>query len=536
MEVMLLESTPSSKERSLAQARYDAQSEAGLLPWVLAFLLNCLFLGGGSALGAEKPISLIATGNHLGNLGPCGCPTDPKGGLDRLAEWKSVTKAAGLWVDSGQNLFPFEELNPDLAAEWKAKAGVMGRAYRQLGVQFGLPAANDFAAGKEFLKNWYENAGMQAVAANLVAKDDNAFWSKWKEWKHPASAERWAITGVVAVDTDTAEIKKWAEVLESRAALSTVMAEIRSAGIQNVVVLSSMAADVNSKIALIEEPRFIVTSSADISDKPARLHSTWMIQNRREAQSVFHSSGEGTQETVQETFLSEKWSPKSVAAVEVRSWVEQLNRANRVVAVKKTQKTAKQGKGEYVANPYLCKTCHLPQYQFWEKTQHSSAYLALFSKNQHFDAECVGCHSVGFQEKAGFSSIADPLVVKGAAPRKAGEKPVLESVLETVFKEDGNETALDSRTQPERYSKLKARYHSEMDARAANPGWSKVYIGVSCENCHGNRHAHFASAVKKRTGHKITATTCLQCHTAQRDPEFAFKTDLPKVACPRIQP
>lgn|GEM_PF-3055455 len=533
---MLLESTPSSKERGLDPARYDAQSEARFLSWALALVFNCLFLSGVAAWAAEKPTSLIATGNRLGTLGPCGCPIDPKGGLDRLAEWKSASKAAGLWVDSGQNLFPFEELNPDLAAEWKAKADVMAKAYRQLGVQFGMPASNDFAAGKEFLKTWFEDAGMQAVAANLVAKDGKAFWSKWREWKNPSNSERWAITGVVAVDSSTAEINKWVEVLEFQAALSSVMAEIRAAGIQNIVVLSSTASDVNSMIALKEKPQFIVSSSMDISDKPARLQSTWMIQNRRETQSVFQSSGEGSTETVQETFLSEKWAPKSAAAVEVRRAVEQLNRGNRVVAVKKAEKAAKPRKGEYVANPYLCKTCHLPQYQFWEKTQHSSAYLALFSKNQHFDAECVGCHSVGFQEKAGFSSIADPLVVKGAALRKAGEKPVLESVLETVFKEDGNETALDSRTQPERFAKLKARYHSEMDARAANPGWSKVYIGVSCENCHGNRHDHFASAAKKRTGNKITPTTCLQCHTAQRDPEFAFKSDLPKVACPRIKP
>jgi hypothetical protein len=533
---MLLESTPSSKERSLVQARYDAQSEARSLRRAWVLVLNLLFLTSTPVLAADHRASLIATGNRLGTLGPCGCPTDPKGGLDRLAEWESASKSAGLWVDSGQNLFPFEELNPDLAAEWKAKAEVMAKAYRKLGVQFGLPASNDFAAGKEFVQAWYEKAGMQAVAANLVAKDGKPFWVKWKEWNRPASSERWAITGAVAVDTATAEINKFAEVLETQAALSTVMAEIRSAGIENIVVLSNLASDVNSMIALKEKPQFIVSSSIDIADKPAQLHTTWIIKNRRETQSVFHSSHDGRKEQVQETFLTERWAPKSAAALEVSGWVQQLNRANRVVAVKKTQKAARPGKGEYVANPYLCKTCHLPQYQFWEKTQHSSAYLALYSKNQHFDAECVGCHSVGFQEKAGFSSIADPLVVKGAAPRKAGEKPVLESVMETVFKDDGNETALDSRTQPERFKKLKSRYHAEIDARAANPGWSKVYIGVSCENCHGNRHQHFASAVKKRAGHKITATTCLQCHTAQRDPEFAFKTDLPKVACPRITP
>ena len=66
----------------------------------------------------------------------------------------------------------------------------------------------------------------------------------------------------------------------------------------------------------------------------------------------------------------------------------------------------------YVANASQCRSCHEEQYQFWSKTKHAAAYLVLFSKQSHFDWECMGCHSVGFGKPEGFSRIAHPLILE----------------------------------------------------------------------------------------------------------------------------
>ena len=49
---------------------------------------------------------------------------------------------------------------------------------------------------------------------------------------------------------------------------------------------------------------------------------------------------------------------------------------------------------------------------------------------------------------------------------------------------------------------------------------------VQCENCHGlgTEHEAFATAP-----HRIDASTCMQCHNKERDPDFNFATYLPKI-------
>jgi len=49
---------------------------------------------------------------------------------------------------------------------------------------------------------------------------------------------------------------------------------------------------------------------------------------------------------------------------------------------------------------------------------------------------------------------------------------------------------------------------------------------VQCENCHGmgTEHDSFAASAKK-----IDASTCMQCHNKERDPDFNFATHLPRI-------
>ena len=49
---------------------------------------------------------------------------------------------------------------------------------------------------------------------------------------------------------------------------------------------------------------------------------------------------------------------------------------------------------------------------------------------------------------------------------------------------------------------------------------------VQCENCHGMGTEHDAYATAP---HRIDASTCMQCHNKDRDPDFSFETHLPKI-------
>lgn len=528
---MLLESGVRGKER-----RPETRCVFG---WILAISLvftHAAVAEKAAEKTAKKPV-ILSTGNRLGQLGPCGCTLDPKGSLARLVEWSGHLSERGLentvWIDSGNNLFPLEDINPGLEDNWKKTALLLADAYRALKIRAMAPGPKDFAAGLHFLSTWFSKSKIDAVAANLSHPDSKRiFWKPFVEWK--IGSEKWAVTSVLPVRSVT---RDGVAIEEPVPALERVMKQIRAKGIDSIVVLSTLDRAANLRIASELHPKMIVGSSDDLMDAPENVAGTTLWTHRREAQSVLvfdpRESGSATEEG-----LTDRWDPVSVKAISWRNKVSALNTERRNAAVDKTKVVPpkKRVPHPYVANQYLCKNCHKEQYDFWEKTKHASAYLVLFAKNQHFDPECIGCHSAGYGEKAGFTSIADPLLLKGAPPRKGGEKPILETVLEEAFVGENPVQPLDSRIEPARYATLKSRFHAAMDKRAADPGWEKIYAGVQCENCHGNRDEHvYGDKAKTLANRKpVTSATCVKCHNAERDPNFSFQSKIAQVSCPRI--
>lgn len=525
---MVLDSGQSGKKR-------------GGLVWRLLGLNALLSLGVGASLagqGQQAPVRLVATGHRMGTLGPCGCPTVPRGGMDRLIEWATQSRGRGellLWVDSGNNLFPLEQLIPDLATSWRERALLMADGFRELGIRVSALGAKDVGAGTEFLKEWAKRAGLEWVAANLPAHPGGL----WKRWvKVELGGDVWGVTGLAGAVFPGAEGTRW-PLEDTETALGTVFAEMSSHGVRNTLLLSPLDLKENQHLATRFKPTLLVGSSEDMLDAPIGTDAHWLLQERREGQSVFVYS-RGSQP--EEIWMDARWDPKTPSARAYRRRMDALVReqGRRLGSVGPKSSGAKvqkpNPKSAFVANPYVCKKCHEPQYRAWEKTKHASAYLVLYAKGQHLDPECVACHSLGLNEPGGFTSVADPLLLEGAPDRKSGEKPLIASVLEKVFQDDGDAGALDSREDPRRYEKLKARYHQEMDSYAAKPGWKHVYAGVQCEHCHGNRADHVATRTKGlsgRRGAKVKATICLECHNDLRDPAFSFSVKQPQISCTR---
>jgi hypothetical protein len=54
-----------------------------------------------------------------------------------------------------------------------------------------------------------------------------------------------------------------------------------------------------------------------------------------------------------------------------------------------------------------CKECHKKTFAFWSKTKHAQAFASLLTDpkpNTAFDAECVSCHTTGFEYNSGWVS------------------------------------------------------------------------------------------------------------------------------------
>jgi hypothetical protein len=117
-----------------------------------------------------------------------------------------------------------------------------------------------------------------------------------------------------------------------------------------------------------------------------------------------------------------------------------------------------------------CKSCHPNTYTFWSTTKHAQAYKALLNDhkpNTAFDAECITCHTTGFEFNSGWIS-------------------------ETV---------------------------------------TPYLVGNQCENCHGPCSKHEAEPDNLEFRKLITLTAagaeqnrlCLRCHDDENSRDFEFK-------------
>lgn len=131
--------------------------------------------------------------------------------------------------------------------------------------------------------------------------------------------------------------------------------------------------------------------------------------------------------------------------------------------------------GHYVG-AQVCQECHPRQYEFWLATRHSHAFSTLQATHQEVDAECIGCHTVGYQEPGGF-------------PR------------------------------PHLYA---------------------GFENVQCAACHGagGRHVRGGTSYFDPDALRHGALACARCHDEEHDPPFAEEAleRLPLVACPPLEP
>ena len=112
--------------------------------------------GSNSTQPAAKPtFTLFALAEVRGQIGPCGCTSDPLGDIARTAKLIAETRASGptLVVDAGSLLYSKSPVPPHLAAQEELKADLLAKTYREnlqvSGVGLG-PA--DLAAGQDHLR------------------------------------------------------------------------------------------------------------------------------------------------------------------------------------------------------------------------------------------------------------------------------------------------------------------------------------------------------------------------------------------------
>lgn len=151
-----------------------------------------------------------------------------------------------------------------------------------------------------------------------------------------------------------------------------------------------------------------------------------------------------------------------------------VNETNRkaMLEIQQQSTAAEQDPFANMAGWLACQSCHQPQTEFWQQTQHAEAWQTLQEINQEFNPDCLICHVT--------LPTYDPEIVNR------------ENLL---------------------------------------AGLAERFKTIGCETCHGPAADH---ARQPEQFHPQTPDeqTCLRCHTPMRDDDFVYEKKLEKIRCP----
>jgi hypothetical protein len=81
-------------------------------------------------------------------------------------------------------------------------------------------------------------------------------------------------------------------------------------------------------------------------------------------------------------------------------YYQRVNDHNHEVFKDKLPLPAAEGQSHYVGVE-VCSSCHKSEREFWNLTQHASAYATLSSAHKEFNLDCVSCHVTGYDKPGG---------------------------------------------------------------------------------------------------------------------------------------
>jgi hypothetical protein len=455
-----------------------------------------------------------------GYLEPCGCTSNPLGGIDRLAAEVNALRQDGVPVvllAAGDLFFDSARIEATRVDQAHRNAKTLATILDRIGLAAALPGASDLAQPAEILDELRANTELAWLA------DESPIESV----QHRAGAFQLALLGVRAgADPDAVA-----------AAGATASAEADL----SIVLVDGSRREAN-RFAAPSRADFVIQGGLDqdapIAPRPSR--GAW----------VFHASRQGQGLTVVDLFVGEQgavfvdqsdWSREERMAqldrriddlaAKIDAWessaefepeelepqreqlaglrkarsaaatikppskgnafdarfVELPTQSPRDPAVSRLMrehdKAVNQANRAAFANlkpPALgpddiayvgsaaCSGCHAGAYTWWRNHSHGTAYLTLQQRHKEFNLDCVGCHVTGYEQPGG-STVTHNL--------------------------------------------------------------DMALVGVGCESCHGPGAAHVANP-EVEVVRMTPESTCVACHNEEHSDLFDYEAYLKTLVVP----
>ncbi|MBL7717149.1 MAG: hypothetical protein JNL01_16920 [Bdellovibrionales bacterium] len=484
-----------------------------------------------STLPVARATTVVFSHDVLGELEPCGCRSNPSGGLDRKAmlleqERRLHPKEELIQVDTGDLLFDSADI-PDLLKKQKEEqARALLKGHKKLGHQLILPGEKDFALGTTSLLRMAKESGITFIAGNLYDKKTKKplFQTQWK------SPSKVLFLAVVGKDLN------FPKDVEVRDPIRTILQGLKDRGdAHEVVILTHQGLEADQKLAKAIPKNSKVDVRIIGAHSQSFLQQPYIENEIPIGQTSFRNQAIGFWKISHTTgnleyklkILDESLSPKSDGAKDLVTAqvkdIEKLIEETKKKVADQNQEITRQSLKDMGAETQeiqtwvRCAECHQKQWKFWRDTGHARAWKTLFEAKSHENLECLSCHSVGMGQKTGFNT------AKGVSPFATYEE------LSTFLKDAATADALEPVLKKHPLANEKG----------------KVFTPVQCENCHGNGNSHpFGNGLKPIPPTLASVEgVCVKCHLYERAPTWYTKDKkldpkivlekIKSVACPR---
>lgn len=403
----------------------------------------------------EQVVTLLATAEVKGTVEPCGCSSDPLGGVAKI-----VTLArGGLLVDAGGLLYDREGLSPAMRPQADLKAALLADVYR--GAPVGL-GPDDLARGPDRLEPARQAAnarglrlarptvrvvnGVRVGIFGVVSPERLAELGVKAD--PPEAAARAAVNKLRAEGAQVIVALCGMSRVEARGLLHAVdgigfgivgaevgegMPEAEPVGhgflvapadqgrkvarlelhvIDGKVALAPFAGESARRLELERVKRKIATLSLELAGWLRDPHADHAFVKARkdelaglEARSETLAHGHPTPPA--SSYFTYSLDPVRVAtpddpkvAAALGRMYRRIGEVNLAEAKKTPPPAAEPGKPTYVGMA-ACEKCHASAVAFWKKTVHAQAWKTLVDVGKQYDYDCTGCHVTGWMKPGG---------------------------------------------------------------------------------------------------------------------------------------
>ena len=354
---------------------------------------------------ADRPLTVVVSGDTAGWIVPCGCTANQSGGLPRRATYLTEIAARSevIVADAGGapgGKFLYDRLKFEAILQGEL---AMGLAAHNVG-------AAEAALGPDYLRDLVRRLHVPLVSTNVLLTDGQPLTEPLRVVQ--AGGRSVAILGVLSPKfaADRESMVPGLNVTSPREAV--LQALHQAAGrYQAAIVLAYVPEDELQPLAEgLPEVDAVVGGPTGQPVAPRHAGPTLMLSATK--QGKFLARLDAPSDAKQHwpggiVELSDRFADDPAQVANVAAFRRELGR--RDIAAGDTSFALKlplNAPQEFaLAGTASCRDCHKPEAKAWDKSRHARAWKSLVEHATQTDPDCQRCHATGYGLPGGFVSL-----------------------------------------------------------------------------------------------------------------------------------